>query len=135
MARAGLVAAGFALGLVASRVDRNVAPSRHGEPTGRYALLLFGDTRGNSDAVHQARSAEYGRWASSLPGSARWVGGHELGDVLQTLGTPAAETRSADRVAGFFIIEATSPAHAADVARTCPHLKYGGRVVVMTVVS
>jgi len=38
-------------------------------------------------------------------------------------------------LAGYFVIAAPSPERATEVARTCPHLKYGGRVVVMTIAS
>jgi hypothetical protein len=136
--RAALLAAGFVLGAFATGLW-----SRAGSPAGspasgrasQYVLLLYDDARGDTGAVHVAREREYGRWASELEG-ARWVGGSELGEVVAGIGPsgPLA-IAPADRLAGYFVIEASSAERAAEVARTCPHVRYGGRVVVMSVAS
>ena len=55
--------------------------------------------------------------------------------VAQLGGPPSLQDAAPDRLAGYFVIEAPSPQRATEVARTCPHLKYGGRVVVMTIAS
>ena len=134
--RAGLLAAGFLFGLLA----RTALSNSGGRPSeasvaGQYVLLLYGDTPGDTGVVHVAREQEYGRWASSLK-DARWVGGHELADVVERLGPAGAPTvPPSDRLAGYFVIEAPSRERAAEVARSCPHLKYGGRVVVMSIAS
>ena len=143
--RAALIAAGVLLGVVGrgayqeARESRSVAAVAvpNGPRIEQYVLLLYGDTPGDTGAVHVAREREYGRWASALGDGARWVGGHELHEVVARLGgggSAPADTAS-ERVAGFFVIEARSREQAAEVARTCPHLRYGGRVVVMTVAS
>lgn len=132
-AGAGLVAAGFILGILTTGTRRGTGPF---EPTGRmaqYALLLYGDTPGDTGTVHAARASEYGRWASALSAGARWVGGHELGRVIETVGPSAGRAAAGDRMAGYFIIEAASPERAAEVARSSPHVRYGGRVVVMSI--
>jgi hypothetical protein len=99
-------------------------------------LLLYGDTPDDTGAVRVAREREYGRWASTLGGGVRWVGGYELADVVARL-EPAVRPPAAsqDRLAGYFVIEAPSRERATEVARSCPHLKYGGSVVVMAVAS
>jgi hypothetical protein len=128
--RAGLVAAGVALGWFASSTLRNP----RGAP-GQYVLLLYGEAPGDTGAVHIVREREYGRWASSLTG-ARWVGGHELADVVEDLGPATAVTMPrSERLVGYFVIDAPSRERAKEVARSCPHLKYGGRVVVMAIAS
>ena len=141
-ARVGLIAAGVVLGILARGGYHEIVESRgatrvDAQP-GQYVLLLYGDTPGDTGTVHAAREREYGRWASGLAGGARWVGGHELADVVEDLGTPSSAEPTAsrdDRLAGYFVIEASSRERAAEVARSCPHLKYGGRVVVMTIAS
>jgi hypothetical protein len=130
--RASLIAAGFVLGVLLTSV-RSRPVSRGAAGTSQYVLLLYDDARGDTGAVHVAREHEYGKWASELTG-ARWVGGSELGDMVEGIGPagPLAVAPS-DRLAGYFVIEARSRERAAEVARSCPHVKYGGRVVVMSV--
>ena len=129
-ARAGLIAAGFLLGLL-FRGAQSVAP----QPTadGQYVLLLYGDPADDTGSVHTAREREYGRWASSLPNDARWTGGNELGDIILDI-PPAGNTPLRnDRLAGYFVISASSRESAVRAARSTPHLAYGGRVVLMAV--
>ena len=138
--RVGLIAAGVALGILArgayheSRESPGATSSS--APASQYVLLLYGAPPGDTGVVHVAREKEYGRWASALDGGARWVGGNELHDVVAQLGgSPSLHDAASDRLAGYFVIAAPSPQRATEVARTCPHLKYGGRVVVMTIAS
>lgn len=131
-AAAGLLAAGFLLGAVVRGRASDSAPGS--AKTGQYVVLLYGDTPGDTGVVHTAREREYGRWASTLGGGVRWVGGNELHDVVAKLGTPSSE-RGAEKLAGYFILEASSRERATAAAESCPHLKYGGRVVVMTIAS
>jgi len=139
-ARAGLIAAGIALGILGRDAYHEARESpgatSSSVPTGQYVLLLYGAPPGDTGVVHSAREREYGRWASTLDGGARWVGGNELHDVVAQLGgPPSLQDAASDRLAGYFVIAAPSRQRATEVARTCPHLKYGGRVVVMTIAS
>jgi hypothetical protein len=36
----------------------------------------------------------------------------------------------ASRLAGYFIVRAEDRRAAAEIARTCPHVRYGGRIVI-----
>ena len=129
--RGGLIAAGFLLGFLVRGRDQPVGP----QPTaaGQYVLLLYGDPADDTGAVHTAREREYGRWAFSLPNDARRTGGHELGDVVVDI-PPAGNTPLRnDRLAGYFVISASSRENAIRAARSTPHLAYGGRVVLMAV--
>ena len=138
--RVGLIAAGIVLGILGRgayhEARESPAAASSSAPSGQYVLLLYGAQPGDTGVVHAAREREYGRWASALDGGARWVGGNELHDVVAQLGgPPSLQDAAPDRLAGYFVIEAPSPQRATEVARTCPHLKYGGRVVVMTIAS
>jgi hypothetical protein len=101
--------------------------------TAKYALILYGGLEGDTGVEHGARAREYGRWAAGLTGDAKWVGGEELGRALVEFpsGSPTAGSpERGEPVVGFFLIDAASDAVATRIARECPHLKYGGRVVV-----
>lgn len=109
-------------------------------PKARFLLLL------NEDASYQAsrvegsvdRIAEYAAWAKGLADKGALAAGEKLKDeglVLQ--GTtrrpvPADERPGGRRggLAGFFVIAAADAREAETIALTCPHLKYGGTVVV-----
>ena len=138
--RVALIAAGIVLGILGRGAyhEARESPGAAGSsaPAGQYVLLLYGAPPGDTGVVHAAREREYGRWASALDGGARWVGGNELHDVVAQLGgPPSMQDAALERLAGYFVIAAASPQRATEVARTCPHLKYGGRVVVMTIAS
>jgi hypothetical protein len=81
--RLALIAAGVLLGIGVRAMLTGSRPNA-GSP-GQYVLFLFGDTPGDTGAVHVAREREYGRWASALT-DAKWVGGSELADVVVGLG-------------------------------------------------
>lgn len=135
MARVGLLAAGVLVGVLTkdSLGTGGTRPSGTAI-AGQYVLLLYGDPVNDTGAVHVAREREYGKWASTLGDGAKWVGGHELADVVERLGPESQVSATpVDRLAGYFVIEAQSRERATEVARSCPHLKYGGRVVVMTI--
>jgi hypothetical protein len=82
---------------------------------------------------------EYGAWAKKMREEKRFAGGEKLtddaGKVLRNKGGkivvtdgPYAETKEV--VGGYFAITAKDYAEACEIARECPHLKYGGRVEV-----
>ena len=95
---------GFAAGLLQPRL---ASP----KPEGReYILLLHGGGSGHVD--------EYRQWARQV----RVAGGEKLKDETIVLGSPDASAS----VRGFFRIIARDRQAAEAVAKTCPHLKYGG---------
>ena len=113
----------------------------------RYLLLLYEDDAylaPTTPAEGEERAAEYGAWAAGVHAQGVVIEGEELapatesrtldgrgGRVVETAGAPAAATGV---VAGYFVIEAPDAGAAAAVARTMPHLEYGGTVVVRPVV-
>jgi hypothetical protein len=110
----------------------------------RFALFLLDEPPGGA-AEEPARVAEYKRWAASLPGG-RLVTGEKLGDDARLLtsarwapAAPAAPATGssgdgANALRGYFVIRAPDLARALEVARTCPHLKRGGRILVRPIV-
>lgn len=128
-----LAAASFAGGFLAAKLPTYVSPGQ--PPVARYALLLYGGLEADIGSENASRVAEYGRWAAGLQDGAKFVSGEELGRVVAVLGPPGDASVVSDPVAGFFIIDAPSEATATKIARGCPHLKYGGRVVVRSIES
>lgn len=104
----------------------------------RFALLLYEDA-GFRPGSHAALVAEYAAWADSLRGQGELVMGEELGPgetvALVGAGEPAraspGEVRSEIGIlGGFFIVRVATQEEALTLARHCPHLRHGGRVVL-----
>jgi hypothetical protein len=63
----------------------------------------------------------------------RYVTGEKLRDDASELTSQGVVRHSAadpGALAGFFIVSAATAAEAESIARSCPHVRYGGRVVV-----
>lgn len=121
-------AAGLALFAAGLALGRRFPPSRPPGPA-RFVLLLYGNPA-VTEADRSARVTEDRRWASALP-EGRLVGGEKLGLGGRWLGVPrGVVSGETDQLRGWFVIDATDLAHAADLARTCPHLRRGGRILV-----
>lgn len=91
----------------------------------QYILLLY-----ESPQFTGGNREEYGKWARTMQPAI--VGGEELNmtDVVALPGAVTPLPRDASRLAGYFLINAPDDAHAAAVARACPHLRHGGAVVL-----
>jgi hypothetical protein len=125
---AGVAVVVFGTGLLTGRLGYG-APTP--EPT--FALMLYGGTTGSDSADHAQRADEYRRWVHDDHAWGRIIGGEALGDPVGDL--PGADTSvvnapERDELVGFFLIDAPDRQAAARLAAECPHLKYGGRVVV-----
>jgi hypothetical protein len=106
-----------------------------GDPTApRFALLLLEDStfQGATTVGHDSLVAEYSAWAGRLAGNGNLVLGEELEPTSYPLGAPTAAT---DRVTGLFVIAAANLEAALRIARTCPHLRYGGGIVVRPIAA
>ena len=85
---------------------------------------------------------EYSAWAAKMREANRLAGGEKLtedsgkvlrpkaGKIVVTDG-PYAESK--EIVGGYFAITAKDYAEACEIAKECPHLKYGGRIEVREV--
>jgi hypothetical protein len=108
----------------------------HAAPYGaRYLFLLLDDTT-QTPADEPLRVAEYRGWARALAHPGTIARGEKLEDggrLLASRGAAISETtaaQAAGELRGLFVIEARGWDEALAVARTCPHLAHGGRVLV-----
>jgi hypothetical protein len=118
-----LFAGGFAVG------QRRATPA--GDPRPRYLLLLY-DATASTPQEEAARVSEYGAWARRLGAAGHLKAGEKLKDEAVVLGPSAPEAEDG-RLGGYFILAAASLEQALEIARDCPHLRHGGRVVVRAV--
>lgn len=118
----------FAAGLATGFAGR----PREAHPTGspRFILFLFGEPTVTVD-VERERVAEYKKWASVLA-RGRFVAGEKLGIGGHHLGSRQTDPHASEgaELRGYFVIEAPDLVRATEVARTCPHLLHGGRILI-----
>jgi hypothetical protein len=127
-----IFAAGFSIGRGTG------APSETAARGPRFMLLLYEDGTYQRAADPQARVREYADWARSLARAGQLVAGDELdagGLELNPHASPVPRAADALDPRGYFVIVAADADAAARVAATCPHLRYGGRVVVRRLVT
>jgi hypothetical protein len=123
-----LFAAGFLLGKA-----QHPAPA---EPAGDR-FVLFVDRLNDafeSDPKQEAQLVqEYAEWARKERAAGHLLVGEKLDDEAVELsgtsevGKAPASTRA---VSGYFVIVAQNLDGAIRIARTCPHLQHGGRIVI-----
>lgn len=103
----------------------------------RYMLMLLdnpSDYAGLSPEQMQGVVKEYNAWAGKMGKEGKLAGGEKLADeggkVLTRGGSglvltdgPFAESKEV--LGGYFILKAGSYDEAVEIARTCPHAKYG----------
>lgn len=133
---AAAAAAIFVAGYVAGGVRPDALPAADG--LARYALFLYEDDTFEATHPETDLIAEYSAWAVGLAEQGRLAAGEKLaaeGHLLDgrsdsIVVAPRGVTAAAGVLTGLFIIRAASEAEALAIARSCPHLKYGGRVDV-----
>ena len=98
----------------------------------RFALFLLEDSTflGTRTVGHDSLVAEYSAWAGRLAESGNLVLGEELGADTWPLGTALLANPSPGQITGFFVVTARTESEALAIARSCPHLRYGGGIVV-----
>jgi hypothetical protein len=114
------------------------APMPEGD---QFVLLLFESDEYRPAPTPDARRdrvREYGAWARSTAESGRSVTGEKLaadgrwclmrGGQLEVRDPASDSLRGV--LAGYFVIGAASYDEAVEIARGCPHLRYGGTVEV-----
>jgi len=99
----------------------------------RFALFLYEDSgfQAGEAGAEARRVSEYASWARSLAAAGRFVEGKKLGPGGRVLNAADEVGRGEHGVlAGYFVISANDYGDAVQVARSCPHLKYGGTIAV-----
>jgi len=96
----------------------------------RYVLLLREDAAFHvPPGGEEALVAEYRDWALRLRRERRLLSGEELDPAALLLPRVASPPEEA-RVTGFFVILAGDDSEALAIAKTCPHVLYGGKIEV-----
>jgi hypothetical protein len=103
-------------------------------------LLLLNEPEALQTTKPEAELVEeYRAWAIDLAGQGRLIDTGKLaprGETLRptlTAGTRAptsTPTEDLDTISGYFLVRANSWDEALELARTCPHLAYGGEISV-----
>lgn len=132
LAAAAIALTAYLAGLLSRGADRADTA-----PQASFALMLYGGSTGSDSSAHAARADEYRRWAAAEHPWGRVLGGEALADSAWTVSRGKTNISlsqpRADELVGFFLVQAPSREAAAFLAAECPHLKYGGRVVVRAI--
>lgn len=130
-ARIGAVAAILLIAAMLAAIAA-LYPRPAGEGGGEtYMLALYDGPGFQAAPAGGSRAAEYGDWARMHgEGAAAVIGGEELGPPAAVLGPAGAGDPT---LAGYFLVRAPSQNEAVAVARTSPHIRYGGTIVVRRV--
>lgn len=119
-------AALFIAGVATGRIYGAPAPADPHTPSGPlFALLLYGEPTVDANAGEAPLVDEYRRWADDLRQKGRYVTGERLGDAVESIGAAPGPP-----IRGFFLVSAPTFEDAMDVARSCPHVRRGGHIVV-----
>ncbi len=110
-------------------------------PLPRFLLLLRNpaDTF-RSDIPPEKLRAEYAAWAGHLADTGNFLQGEELEDRHRLLTASSVESgldklAASGPVSGYFLIQARDSEEAAQIARECPHLSYGGAIELRALVE
>lgn len=132
-AAAALFAFGFGAGAWLSGAGQ--APSSDGG----FLLLLYvdGDYQAPRTGSELDRIEEYRNWARQVARRGIPIRGERLaGEGLRLTGGQGGvrqEPVVSDTLSGYFVVGVTNRREAEEVARSCPHLRYGGRLVVKAI--
>jgi hypothetical protein len=118
----------FVTGLAIGRTTGSTLPVVEEPGAPRFLLLLHGGPSGVSAEAEAALVNEYRAWAIGLRQAGRFVSGERLSDVAAI--APTGTLPQVEDLRGFFLISAANLDDALAMARTCPHARRGGLVVV-----
>lgn len=125
------VAAALVLAVAWSVMHKATGPVAPSSPP-RFVLLLYAGTDPIAGAP-DTRRQEYAQWARDMSSRGIAISGEELADDARVVG--GAGRPAGDLPRGFFVVSAADVAAAEQIASTCPHLRYGGRIVVKRIVG
>jgi hypothetical protein len=110
-------------------------PAPAAEASSRYVLFVESPVgESMTDEQMMARVKEYRGWSVRMRSEGHGLGGEKLaaggwrllGDSAVALGPPP----EGFVLGGYFLLQARDDAQALEIARTHPHLKHGGRMVL-----
>jgi hypothetical protein len=129
IALAGAAAALFGIGLWVGSRGLARTPVAATNVSTRYVLLLEGP--GDPAPQEEARRVEeYKLWARSIARAGHAISGEKLEPEILHLGPGTESAVGGVSIRGFFVIGAHDDREALEIARGCPHLRYGGSIVV-----
>jgi hypothetical protein len=128
----------FAGGLALARFGGETAPAPAADGRSRFALFLYEgpEYRQPAPGAMDERVEEYVTWARVERTDGTVEGGEKLKDgdgvAIEPDGSagPVPSPPGEARLAGYFLIRAADRQTALEIARSCPHVRYGGRIVV-----
>lgn len=108
-------------------------------------ILLLSEDIGLFDRYSPAEMQDilndYRSWSASMAQQDKLAGGQQLhGDIItltkqgDKVMTDGPMTEAKEIVGGYFILKAADMNEAIELSKTCPHLKYGGKMAVREVV-
>jgi len=132
---AAILATSVAAGLVAALlVYRQIAERALPANQSEFVLLLYA---GDETPATPSQRDEYSAWAQSIAAQGTTISGFELVEPSEQIAvlpdTPGSVPPPQPR--GFFVVRARDLADAQRIAATCPHLRYGGQIVLRRAVS
>ena len=131
---AAVLAASLAAGLVAAVLVYRQIADRAASARPEFVLLLYAGDDTNSAP---SRREEYSAWARSIAAQGTTISGLELVEPSEEMAVLPDDPGSAApaQPRGFFVVRARDLAEARQIAASCPHLRYGGRIVLRRAVS
>jgi hypothetical protein len=123
-----LFAAGFLLGKAQHPAPAEPAGDRFVLFVDRLSDAFESDPKQEAQLVH-----EYAEWARKERAAGHLLVGEKLDDEAVELSGPTEAGKapaSTQAVSGYFVIVAQNLDGAIRIARTCPHLQHGGRIVI-----
>lgn len=120
-AAAALLLLGGAMGaLIRPSLEEQTAAPADDAP--RFALLLY-------DVAAGAGVREMSLWARELQQRGHYITGEKLAPDRVVV-SPSGEDVGGGAMTGFFVVSATDVREAESIARSSPHVRHGGRIVV-----
>src|SRR5262245_29518627 len=128
------VTAALAAGLIAAVLVYRQLDSRAPVNQPESVLLLYAGADGGA---WPSRREEYTAWARTVAAQGTTISGLELVEPSEQIAVlPDGPERGVpDQPRGFFVIRARDLDAARQIASSCPHLRYGGRIVLRRAAS
>ena len=127
---AALLAAAVVASFMAGRLQRLPAAPADSRPA--FLLLLYEDAGYRDDRPLREIVAEHGAWADSLRRAGALVVAEKLSDTHVTLPEVKVAGSGPHQVpTGLFIVRARNVDDATALAESSPHLRYGGRILLI----